>query len=45
MKEVAGATLTGGVANTGSLRQMTEEEITAARNQHGRLELEMSSKV
>lgn len=30
-KEVGGAAVTGGVANTGKLRQMKEEEIAAAR--------------
>lgn len=32
IKEVAGAALTGGVANTGVLRQMTESEISTARS-------------
>jgi len=31
IKEVAGATLTGGVANTGVLREMKEDEIAEAR--------------
>lgn len=31
MKEVGGAAATGGVANTGKLRQMKEEDIVAAR--------------
>nr|POE88037.1 protein bli-3 [Quercus suber] len=31
LKEAVGATLTGGVANTGKLREMNESEISAAR--------------
>ncbi|KAG2165355.1 blue light-inducible protein-like protein Bli-3 [Aureobasidium pullulans] len=34
LKEVVAANVTGGVANTGSLREMKEDEITKARNQH-----------
>jgi general stress protein 26 len=34
LKEVAAANLTGGVANTGNLRQMKEDEISQARVQH-----------
>lgn len=37
MKEVGGAALTGGVANTGKLRQMTEQEITEARKRDAHL--------
>lgn len=36
-KEVAGAVATGKVANTGSLRQMTAEEIKQAREKDGAL--------
>ncbi|KEQ83793.1 blue light-inducible protein-like protein Bli-3 [Aureobasidium pullulans] len=34
LKEVVAANVTGGVANTGSLREMKEDEITKARSQH-----------
>lgn len=37
MKEVGGAAMTGGVANTGKLRQMTEQEITEARRRDSKL--------
>jgi len=36
-KEVIGATITGGVANTGALRQMTHEEIVEARKKDSSL--------
>ncbi|THY36294.1 blue light-inducible protein-like protein Bli-3 [Aureobasidium pullulans] len=34
LKEVVAANVTGGVANTGNLREMKEDEITKARSQH-----------
>ncbi|KAI5196349.1 blue light-inducible protein-like protein Bli-3 [Aureobasidium subglaciale] len=34
LKEVVAANVTGGVANTGNLRQMKEDEISKARSQH-----------
>lgn len=34
MKEVGGAAMTGGVAHTGTLRQMKEDEIASARKMH-----------
>jgi hypothetical protein len=34
LKEVVAANITGGVANTGKLRQMKEDEITKARKEH-----------
>ncbi|CAD0106785.1 unnamed protein product [Aureobasidium uvarum] len=34
LKEVVAANVTGGVANTGNLRQMKEDEISQARKQH-----------
>lgn len=37
MKEVGGAAVTGGVANTGKLRQMKENDIAAARKRDGSL--------
>lgn len=37
MKEVGGAAMTGGVANTGKLRQMKEDDIAAARKRDGNL--------
>lgn len=36
-KEVAGAVATGGVANTGSLREMKSDEIKEYRKKHGAL--------
>ena len=36
-KEVIGAVITGGVANTGVLRQMKEDEIEQARKKDGAL--------
>lgn len=37
MKEVGGAAATGGVANTGKLRQMKDDDITAARKRDANL--------
>ena len=37
IKEVGGATLTGGVASTGKLREMKEDEIKQARSKHSNL--------
>lgn len=37
VKEVAGAAMTGGVANTGKLRQMKETDISAARKRDAHL--------
>jgi hypothetical protein len=34
LKEVVAANITGGVANTGKLRQMKEDEISKARKEH-----------
>ena len=34
LKEVVAANVTGGVANTGNLRQMKEDEIAKARKEH-----------
>lgn len=37
LKEIVAANITGGVANTGSLRQLLESDIATARSKHSDL--------